>query len=257
MIPIPFGTSKRPLLALYDPPAASLTRNDAVLICHSWGVGYYWDYGTVRNLSRRYAAAGTHAMRFDYFGCGDSGGDAWDASLLGCVEDTVTAIEELQALTEAPTISLVGRAFGALVASLAAAESRQVSQLLLWDPVTEGTAYLERLLRAAERKGQGAPEGWPDNPDAGMVEPFGDPLMPAFARELRGARIDPASWSSVRSAVLVTTSKRVGDYEGMIAEIGETATTAEVAECPWPDEGTNMRGALPVAALDALVGAVA
>lgn len=256
MIPIPFGTSRRALLGLYDPPAASSTGNRAVLICNPWGAVYFWSYGTLRSLARRYADAGTHAMRFDYFGCGESGGDMTEGSLSGYVDDTLMAIDELQAVSAAHTIHVAGAGLGALIASRAAAESTAVTQLLLWDPIAEGRDFLAGLSPVAELTGPPLPEGWPDANDSETLELFGGPVTPAFAREVRGERIDPSSWRSVRSVLLVTTLRSATNYTALLQRLEESNANVRVSECPWPNTNTNLTGALPVDALDALVDAV-
>lgn len=257
MIPISFGTSRRALLGLYDPPADSPPGNRAVLICNPWGALYFWSYGTLRSLARRYADVGTHAMRFDYFGCGESGGDMTEASLSGYVDDTLMAIEELQAVSAAHTIHVAGAGLGALIASLAAAQSTAPTQLLLWDPIAEGSDFLAGLSPVAKLTGLTVPQGWPDATDSETLELFGGPVTPAFAREVGRERIDPRSWRSVRSVLLVTTLRPATNHAPLLRRLEESNLTVRVSECPWPNTETNLTGAIPVDALDALVDAVA
>ena len=87
-------------------------------------------------------------MRFDYRGEGDSEGEFRHSSLESRIEDTGVAIETLRSLH--PTISaisLAGLRFGASVAAVAASRRSDVTRLLLWDPDTDGLAYMQSVLR--------------------------------------------------------------------------------------------------------------
>jgi uncharacterized protein len=93
-------------------------------------------------------------LRFDYFGTGNSGGEAEDVSIDGAVEDTLAGIDEMKDLASIRTLTLVGLRAGALVACEAAARSQGIDQLVLWDPVSDVTAYVEEEILTGEALGQ-------------------------------------------------------------------------------------------------------
>src|SRR5256885_4789176 len=81
-------------------------------------------------------------LRFDYYGTGDSAGQGEDASLSTCVEDVVRATEELVSSCGVRTVSMIGGRWGGCVASLAATLQGELENLVLWEPVVAGRAFL-------------------------------------------------------------------------------------------------------------------
>lgn len=136
MIPMLIGTSERPLYAILS--AASGTRQRrAVVLCAPFGDEYPRAHRTGRLLAQRLAAAGAAALRFDYFGTGDSGGDDDEFSLDGAVRDTVAAVAEAQEVGGVRQVTLIGLREGAAAAARASALAPGVDRLVLWDPVLE------------------------------------------------------------------------------------------------------------------------
>ena len=102
-------------------------------------------HGVVRQFARRLVAEGFAVLRFDCEGEGDSEGESSELGLAEWAQDTVDAALFLQA-RGVEEVSLFGCRLGAAVAAMAAAEIR-VGALLLWCPVTDGSAYIQELLR--------------------------------------------------------------------------------------------------------------
>jgi len=86
------------------------------------------------------------ALRFDYLGTGDSGDIAPQADQVEVwSQDVVAAVEELRRHTGVDRVCLLGFRLGALLATLAATQSKVVSALILIAPVIKGRRYLREL----------------------------------------------------------------------------------------------------------------
>jgi len=99
-----------------------------------------------RRLAALLADAGVHVLRFDYFGMGDSAGASDDGTLDVWERNIHAAQEMLLELSGAQRTSLVGYGVGAVLAWRASrsADSRP-RDLVLWDPVVRGDAYIRDL----------------------------------------------------------------------------------------------------------------
>lgn len=146
MHPFFFGSGPRRLFGIYEPALQSKGRRRAALLCHPWGPEYLHAHRSMRRLSQLLAAAGTDALRFDYYATGDSAGGDAEGDLDGWRRDTMTAAEELISLSGTNRLTLVGLRLGGAVAAQTATElGPAVERLVLWDPVVEGSAYLDEL----------------------------------------------------------------------------------------------------------------
>lgn len=149
MTPVYFGRPSRRLFGVYHPAVAHTGPVRAALFCNPFGGEYNHAHRAVRKAAVSLAASGMHALRFDYFGTGDSAGDLHEADLDIWDDDISCGIEELRDLSGAPRVTLVGLRLGALLgARTAAALPDMVDRLVLWDPVLEGQAFLDEQFRA-------------------------------------------------------------------------------------------------------------
>ena len=146
MQPFYFGSSHRQLFGAYHAPEAGREKRAGVVLCHPLGHEYLRAHRAFRNLAALLAAQGLHVLRFDYFGSGDSGGDDAEMTMEQCLADIDTAIDELKDTAGIARVSLVGLRLGATFAALTAARRGDVDRLILWDPVSDGAAYLDELL---------------------------------------------------------------------------------------------------------------
>jgi pimeloyl-ACP methyl ester carboxylesterase len=131
-----FGSRQRRLFGYYEPAHPDVGKVRAVLLCHPMDNEQVFAYRTMRQLAARLVRAGFHVLRFDYFGTGDSYGDAGEGDLAGWCGDIATAIEELKEMTGATKVNLVGLRLGAnLSARVAAHRPKEISKLILWEPL--------------------------------------------------------------------------------------------------------------------------
>jgi pimeloyl-ACP methyl ester carboxylesterase len=252
--PFFFGTGPRRLFGIYD--AASATggaSRRAVILCYPWGAEYIHAHRSLRQLAGRLSLAGFHALRFDYFGTGDSAGDMTDADLAGWEDDIESAIAELQDSTGAKRVVLVGLRLGAtLAASVAARRRTDIDALVLWDPIVSGKSYLQDLTNGSTGE---APIARPDEAGGGH-EVFGFPLTARMAQEFK-MRDLTSQIAALPANTLIVVSERLPWHETLrraVDELHGTSPTIEYLDDPqaWI-ERPDHPGILPTNVLNRIV----
>lgn len=147
MQPYYFADSDKQLYGVYDPPRSSTLLDEAVLTCYPLAQEYMRSHWAVRQLVNQLVKTGLHAMRFDYYGSGDSAGESIDGSMAEWHANVDSGLTELKDMAGVTKVSLVGLRFGGAIAATAPVQAHKVRKLVLWDPVVRGTAYLENLRR--------------------------------------------------------------------------------------------------------------
>lgn len=150
MKPLFFGSASRRLYGVHHP--ARKGGNHAVLLCYPGLQEYNASHWAFRRLATMLARDGHHVLRFDYFGTGDSAGDCNDTTPESALADIVEAVRELQDLSGARSVSLLGMRLGATFAAMASAAGVRVRRLVLWEPVVSGRAYVSELERLDRRR---------------------------------------------------------------------------------------------------------
>ncbi len=149
MTPIYFGPTEKPLYGVFHPAHVRAARAPAILLCNPFGVEAIRAFRIFRILAEKFAQAGSPALRFDYYGTGDSAGDCAQMSVAGATENILTAHQELIDISGANRVVWVGLRLGALFALLASqARPKGLAGLALWDPVVLGADYLRDLKTA-------------------------------------------------------------------------------------------------------------
>jgi len=129
-------------------------RGAGVVLCH--GFNSHKDATTYRTVAERLVQQGIAALRFDFFGHGESGGAFEDITISEAKENTLSAIQYLQA-KGCTRIGLFGGSFGGWASLLAAAEVSALSVLALKSPVSD---YWEKEQLTAEEIKQWKHEGF-------------------------------------------------------------------------------------------------
>lgn len=120
----------------------------AVVLCHPLGEEKLWAHRAYVSLARDLARVGVAVLRVDCRGEGDSDREFQAADLDSRVADVGLAIDSLRSWhPTAGDITLLGLRFGAAVAAATAAMRDDVTRLVLWDPVCDGAAYMQSVLR--------------------------------------------------------------------------------------------------------------
>jgi uncharacterized protein len=138
-----FGGARRLNGVLHEAQGAA--KSTGVLLCYPGVQEYNLTHWAFRKLAGLLARQGFHSLRFDYSCTGDSAGDVYDADLEHHLEDIVTAADELKDAAGVRRVSVIGMRLGALLAARAVSQGLSVRELLLWEPVFEGRAYVEQL----------------------------------------------------------------------------------------------------------------
>ena len=126
----------------------------AFVMSHPFGEEKLWSHRVFVSCARALAERGYPVLRFDYFGAGDSSGMSADSSLASHRSDLQAAIRTLeQRLPNVQRIGLIGLRLGASFAALLLETQNESPRLrsaplVLWDPILDGDAYFQELLRS-------------------------------------------------------------------------------------------------------------
>ncbi len=140
-LPFFFG-DRNELFGIYH--AAARTAGKAVLLCAPLGQDQIRCHRLYRQLAHALASAGMPVLRFDCYGCGDSLGESAEVRWDRCISDTVTAANELRARSGIDHVVAFGARLGGSLA-LAAASAARLADVIVWDPVVDGHAYVATL----------------------------------------------------------------------------------------------------------------
>ena len=136
-----FGPAESLYGVLHGAPAGA---THAVLLCGPLGQEQVRSRFVLTRLAKALAREGTPTLYFDYYGCGDSLGDAAEAPAGRWQDDIVAAYDELVARTGTLHVTAVGVRLGALLLC-DAAERLELEKLVLWDPVCDGREHFLEL----------------------------------------------------------------------------------------------------------------
>lgn len=138
--PMWFGPGDRPIFGVAHIPESQ--PRGAVVICPPLAKEHVNTYRGVKLLAQELCAAGFVALRFDYYGVGDSSGSQLDDH---AVEHWLESVDEALDWVRdigCEATALIGLRAGALLADRAAARAERLDAVVLWDPVATGRAYL-------------------------------------------------------------------------------------------------------------------
>jgi len=257
--PLFFGHGSRRLFGAYSAAPARAGNKRAVVLCHPWGQEYLRAHRSMRQLATMLSAAGCDVLRFDYFGTGDSSGDMVDADLRGWVTDIGSAVEELQDMSGARSVGLVGLRLGSTLAAMAAPKLRRsIGSAVLWDPVVSGRDYLRQLLEAPiwTPRGMAKPIARPADVGGGH-EVHGFAMTDRMAIELAAIELIPLI-PALPARTLAIFSSPDPHQEPLRAALG-TASAGErqvediVSPPAWLEDEDTGAGAVPVAVLQRIV----
>jgi pimeloyl-ACP methyl ester carboxylesterase len=184
--PTYFGSDGKPLFGCYHAPQPPVRAGRALVICQPFGQEYVRCHRLLRLLAASLAQSGLPVLRFDYFGCGDSKGDAESATLARAIADLGEAVRFVRGRARALSVDVLGLRLGAAIACRFASERRgQVERLVLWDPIVHGSEFLtsmqEQQVRftkwLARQFGRALPAAQADGPNDFIGFRFCDALL--------------------------------------------------------------------------------
>jgi hypothetical protein len=138
----------------HTPPAP---RDIGFVMSHPFAEEKLWAHRVYVSMARAIAARGFPVLRFDYMGAGDSSGMTAETSLETHLADLAAAVDEMRkAHPGVRHIGIAGLRLGASLAALLAERAAddpglaalREAPLILWDPVLDGEAYFQELLRS-------------------------------------------------------------------------------------------------------------
>lgn len=240
MVPLHFGTSERILFGIYS-PASEARKGRGVVLCNPWGPEAMRAHRSMKGLADRLSAQGLDVLRFDYYGTGDSLGDATATSLARWVGDSVMATEELRDLASVDRVDLVGLRLGAWVAAAAASRMEGVGgRIVLWDPIM-GVPETSAAVAGPTNGGSTARDG---------IELGGFFLPNSFQEELESLSFQglPGSgWEVLKVFSQETAGEAI---EGLVAREVSTRVIPSL-QC-WVEERDFGAGAVPVHILETI-----
>jgi alpha-beta hydrolase superfamily lysophospholipase len=141
-----FNSGEHRLFGWLHHSLKELKADVGVVICKPFGYEAICAHRGMRAFAEAIAAAGMPALRFDYLGTGDSADIDPNADQVQIwTRDVLAAADELRARTGVQKICLLGFRLGALLATLAAAERKTFSALIVISPIVSGRRYLREL----------------------------------------------------------------------------------------------------------------
>ncbi len=143
------GTGAEQIFASYHPPSGGAGRV-LTIICPPLLSEYQRTHSALRDLAIALAQAGQHVVRFDYRGCGDSFGELDETTISDWLDDIALVEREGREISDCRVVHLLGVRAGALLAARAATLTSTIKRVVLWDPIVDGTEYVQSLRQAQE-----------------------------------------------------------------------------------------------------------
>ena len=143
--PFYFGPSENSLWGCYHQPDAEARRGCAIVMCYPMGHEYVQFHRACRQLASLLCNEGYPVLRFDFYGCGDSGGDCEEGRIDRWLADVSAAVDEIRRRCGSVKVCLTGLRLGGALSALAGAARGDIDAVVLWDAVVHGQTYVAEL----------------------------------------------------------------------------------------------------------------
>lgn len=243
-----FGPPGDQVFAIYHPPSG-VGSSELVVICPPLFSEYMRTHLALRELAISLAERGRHVIRLDYRGTGDSARELDDVTVADWVADIVHAVDEGRELTGSRATCLIGVRAAALLACRAARSIPDLAQVVMWDPVLSGPAYLEARRALQRTLLSQNPHITRGDRAAAANDYAGYPLSPRMVAELGalGAH-DVTTLPASRLRIVTTTAEHATGLE-------QVPAYAERFACNWEIDGEDIMMPQPV--LERIIACVA
>ncbi len=179
-------------------PEKETRKNSAVLFVPPFAEEMNKSRRMMAEQGRRLASQGNYVLFVDLFGTGDSEGDFADAAWDVWVEDLKNCLLRMESLGFSE-ISIITLRSGALLsADLIVQSSTHIKNLILWQPVINGDAYLTQFLRLKLAADMARESG-----SKVSVKDLKKQLVDGESVEVAGYLLPPASANGLASKKLV------------------------------------------------------
>ncbi|HFD31634.1 MAG TPA: hypothetical protein ENJ28_02810 [Gammaproteobacteria bacterium] len=146
--PIFFPASDYKLFGVLHMPV-DRSAQEAFVFCHPFAEEKLWTHRVYVSFARELTKAGYAVLRLDCMGQGDSNGDFSDSTIESMQNDIESGIEYVKTKLDGDIkINLLGLRFGATLAALVAEKNNAINKLILWDPIVDGSRYMQEILRS-------------------------------------------------------------------------------------------------------------
>jgi pimeloyl-ACP methyl ester carboxylesterase len=210
-------------------------------------------------LAAKLSNSGQHVLRFDYYGTGDSAGEAASGSQPGWIEDILEAHEELQASSSVSRVIWIGLRYGATLAALAAQNLRRpLAGLVLWDPIVDGGAYLHELTACHAEFMRQEVRDWQPSSPAGS-ESLGFPLSRDLKNAIGDTNLCKAKPPKTRRITVVTTNSNnhPSDFRSSAESWAPSSTWLDMPiSSQWNSDQAMNAMLVPSEVLDSIVAVV-
>jgi esterase/lipase len=143
--PFFFDSKGKQLFGIFYPAQSQVVSDTAILLCYPIGQEYIRSHWAFQQLATQLASKGFPVLRFEYYATGDSSGESTEGSVSQWKADVFSARNTLLSMSGAHKVSVVGLRFGATIAALAVNDGLDIQDLILWDPVVNGSNYLREI----------------------------------------------------------------------------------------------------------------
>jgi pimeloyl-ACP methyl ester carboxylesterase/aryl carrier-like protein len=235
-----------------------------VVLCYPMGQEYMRIHRTYVELARSLAASGFAALRFDYYGCGDSAGDDTDGDFAQWRDDIADAIRELRAQSGVRDIHLVGSRIGANLALDVARGGEELAGLVLWEPIVDGAEYLRTLKRAHRDllHNNARLDGYERRELRGCAAEFlGYPMTRTLYEQVAAVSLPAAPAGPLPDVLVLANSNKPALEDYAAAQAGRDGSfeyvCANESDGIWLKEDRQNKGLIPAQAVQAVVSWIA
>ncbi|MDX1925153.1 MAG: amino acid adenylation domain-containing protein [Pirellulaceae bacterium] len=131
----------------YPPVEQAASKRQAIVIAPAYGHEYARSHRNLQQLAILLAQSGLDVLRFDYAGTGNSEGDHERISCHQWSHDLAAVLRFAKQLPGVAGVHALGIRLGASLLCSADLQSQfnEIDQLICWDPVIDGSEYLQAI----------------------------------------------------------------------------------------------------------------